>query len=481
MGLSNRLKNAWRAFNGYHLTQWSPDRNSNVRRSQSARLDIPYAVRRKMLDWSREMERKDPIFNSFLDLCERYVTGPTGIRIVSGSSTPAWAESANIEWDGWQPYCDIATRFSFGQRQGLIEREVEVAGEVFIYKCFGSSNRPRIQLIESESVETPPDKQNQADIVDGIQVDSNDRSLSYFVKSRDGKSFTEIPAENMLHIVEPSRVGQLRGLPIIYPVLRDMVDLTESINLETVAQKDAAETSKVIKNANGEMSPEDFRMMRLSKSTQTAAGTDTTQNRAEYFQEKLGGRTVILKTGEDMAQFQNTRPGDAVQKFWDFVSARIGAGLGLPIEIMIMRSLQGTMTRAALDMANGFFRCRAAARAESFGQIWEHVIFNTPSLNRGRPVDWRKIRYTPPRSINVDVGRNSRALIDEWMAGFRTLEDIAGEMGKDWKDILRQRALELSTAKEIETKFGLTDGALLTSSAPPPPAQPDLQHTDPSL
>lgn len=461
------------ALNGYHMTEWTPNRNTRVQQSGSARQDISKWARTQLLSWSRELERKDPMFSRFLDLCEQYVTGPNGLRIVSGSSDVAWAARANPEWDAWQPYCDISSRFSFGQRQGLIEREVEVAGEIFIYKLYGSTNRPRIQLIPSEYVETPPDQTNNPDIVDGVQVDKFDRPTHYWVNqgTKQKPDFKPVPAEEIIHIFEPSRIGQHRGLPIIYPVIKDLIDLQQLQEFEMIAAKDASETSTVFKMASGEMSVKNLIRNRVGVNTQTPDGTATTAQREEYYQQAIGGRKLILGPGDDAQQFQSNRPSVAVQAFWDYVSARAAAGMGLPLEIIIMRSMQGTMTRAALDMANAFFRCRAAARAEAFGRIWEHVISGTRSLQVGLPADWRKIRYTPPRSINVDVGRNSAALINEYKSGFRTLEDIAGEMGKDWQEILFQRAVELKRAEEIEKQVGLTQGSLLGNPQPQPPKE----------
>lgn len=476
--LIQRLAAAWRALNGYHGQEWTPNRNWTVNQSQAARKDIPYSVRRKMLSWAREMERKDPIFNRFLDLCEQYVVGPTGLRIVSGSSDSDWSVRANAEWDTWQPWADLSSRFSFGQRQGLIEREVEVAGEVFIHLTYGSSLRPRIKLIESENVETPPKFGNEGQVVDGVRLDGNDRPIGYYLKPADPTAeWPFIDADQIVHIFEPSRVGQTRGLPVIYPVLRELIDLGELQEFEMLAAKDAATVSKVIKTATGEISVQDLRRQRFSLSTQTPAGAAATSSKADFYKDALGGETLVLQTGDEMEQFRSDRPSVAMQSFWDWVSARAAAGMGLPIEILIMRSLQGTMTRAALDMANTFFRCRAAARAEAFGRVWEHVIGSTLTLRRNQPVDWRRIRYTPPRAINVDVGRNSRALIDEWTAGFRTLESIAAETGQDWREILTQRADEASFAAQLEQSRGLAPGSILGGEQPAAP-QPQEVTTE---
>jgi len=228
MNLWARITKAWEVLNGYHLQDWSPDRQFYVNRSQDAKRDIPYAVRRKMLDWAREMERKDPIFNRYLDLCEQYVIGPTGIRLLSASTNRDWAKAADAEWEDWQPWCDISSRQSFGQRQSLVERDTEVAGEAFIYLTYGSTGRPRIQLIASEEVETPPKLANEKAVFDGVRQDELGRALGYFVKTGD-KNFTEIAAEQIVHSMEPSRIGQVRGLTVCYPVLDAMLDLKESI------------------------------------------------------------------------------------------------------------------------------------------------------------------------------------------------------------------------------------------------------------
>lgn len=436
MNALQRFKIAVQILAGYHMQRWTPERNFYVDPSQSARVDIPYGVRKRMLDWSREMERKDPLFNRFLDLCEQYVIGPNGLQITSASKDSTWAERANAEWVSWLPWCDISSRFSFGQRQSLIEREVEVAGEVFLYLTFGSTNKPRIQIIESECIETPPERNDDKSIIDGVHVDGHLRPLGYWYKTTtpEGKAdYTEILAEQMVHIFEPSRVGQTRGLPIVYPVLKDMIDLYELQNFEMQAAKDASETSKVITTSTGEVQGIPMRRLRYAGTTQNQAGTNTATTVDNYYELAFGAKTRVLKKGDTMAQFQSDRPSVAVQAFWDYVAARTSAGLGLPIEVVIMRSIQGTMARGAFDMAASFFRCRAASRAESFARVWEHVVGNNPRLRVGQPQDWRSTSYVPPRAINVDTGRNSSAMINELKVGATHLELIYSPLGLDWK------------------------------------------------
>ena len=456
------------AMNGYHLQEWSPDRETSVRPSQTARKDIPYAVRRKMLDWARELERKDPLFNTFLERCEQYVIGPSGLRILSASTNVDWAKRANLEWDDWQEFCDIGSRHSFDQLQALIEREVEVAGEVFIHKTFGEfggRSRPRVQFITSECIETPgDDRAKDKSIFDGVRLNEFGAALSYFYRVEDfsGKvSWKEIPADRMIHVFEPSRFGQVRGMSIVYAVLKDLVDLYEMQDLEMAAAKDHSSVSRFITTPSGSVPAADLHRNTFSQGTQTKAGAATSQTASEYYKTNGGAEVIVGRNGDKMELLQSNRPSVVVQAFWEYVSARAAAGLGLPIEVMVMRSLQGTMARGAFDMANNFFRCRSAARAKDFGKVWRHVVSNTVSLRASQPSDWWRTKYAPPRAINVDVGRNSAALIEEYKTGFWTFDDMVGPYGKTSEDVWRQRAIDYKRAREIEQEEGVPTGTCL--------------------
>lgn len=478
MTLIDRIKAAWAALNGYHLQEWTPDRQTFIRSYTDARHALPYGVRKRMLDWSREMEKRDPLFNRFLGLCEQYVVGPNGLRIESASANKDFANAANDEWENWCPYADIASRQSFGQRQGLIERECEVAGGVFIYLTYGASNRPRIQLFESEKCLTPPNLKDDKSVFDGIRSEPNGRSIEYFFKTGDGADdFTPRPAESVIHMFDPSMVGQVRELPVIYPVLKDMLDTGELQDLEMIAAKDASETSKVVSTATGKVDAAGMRRQAVQVATQTPDGTSTTVTKAQYYKDAIGAKTKVIQNGDKYEQFQSNRPSVAMQTFWDFIQSRNAAGLGLPIEIMIMRSLQGTMARGAFDMAANFFRCRAATRAESFGRIWEHVIGNSPSpalrrmTQKGGVPDWRKTRYTTPRSINVDVGRNSAAMLAELGMAATNWDLIYGPLGLSWKTEIDKWLEQRAYIFAQETALGLPHIQIGEQAPPIDPAQ----------
>jgi capsid protein len=64
----------------------------------------------------------------------------------------------------------------------------------------------------------------------------------------------------------------------------------------------------------------------------------------------------------------------------------------------------------------------------------------------------------------VDIGRNAAALLAELDAGVRTYEDVYAELGLDWKQAFRQRAVERKFVKELAVEFGLQPDEIVKAS-----------------
>jgi capsid protein len=269
---------------------------------------------------------------------------------------------------------------------------------------------------------------------------------------------TEYPAESIIHYFEPSRVGQVRGLPCCYAVLADMIDLHELQSLEMLAAKDHSRVSKVVKTPSGEVNTDETLTSRFNSSP-TASAPDA----KVYYEEVIGAETIAMRPGDELQLLQSQRPSVAVQQFWDYVTDKVCAGLGLPTQIVIPESLQGTMTRASLDMAAGWFRCRSSALAEVCAQVWEHVISLQIPANR-LPQDWRSIRWTAPRAINVDVGYNSAATIADLNAGLTDFDSVYSAQGLDWQ-------LQFDKLKE-QQDYAKAIGLTLGETKQPQPAKP---------
>ena len=89
-------------------------------------------------------------------------------------------------------------------------------------------------------------------------------------------------------------------------------------------------------------------------------------------------------------------------------------------------------------------------------EVWGYVIGwavrNDPAL-ADPPADWRRVIIRPPRAINVDIGRNTAAMLAELKAGTKTYAEIYAERGEDWRAALQQRAAEAAYIRDLAQQY----------------------------
>lgn len=501
-----RIKTEAEVLNRYEAGQrWSPRRSSLIGFVRDARFDADSATRLEIVRKARYFERNSAILNRLADLFEEYTVGSGGLRIVPASSDEEWNAKAAKWWNTWQRFPDVTSLQSWPTIQSLISRSWCIDGEIFILKTAGKERGdgrsfPRIQLCETHRIATPPQSFGDTSIVDGIQIiaDGPNRGRPAIYWMRDGVGIAEeykgVPASEIIHVFEPSRVAMYRGLPFCYPIMNDLHDLDDLQMLEMDAAKEHAKNTAIIKTKSGEASWDDLRRARFGIGGSQGTSGGSGHERSQYYDEIFEGRVRVLRTGDEYEQHGSQRPSVATKEYWDYLTSKICAGFGISKLLVFPWSIQGTVVRADLDVASAFFRSRSMVLASKFIEVYEYVmgwaVMNERDLS-DPPADWKNVSIRPPRSVNVDIGRNAQALIAEYQAGWRTLESICGELGEDWVEVLRQRAIERRKARTLEQEYGLKEGELIeaaleaikTSSpgqmpAAPSPSQNELREPE---
>lgn len=426
---------------------------------RGARWDVNQYERAEIVRKSRYFEKNNAFVNRLADLFEQYTVGQ-GLSFFPSSEDDLWNAAALRYWRDWQKFADLSSRLSFGTLQGIISRALFIDGEIFILLTRGETGNPRVQLIESHRVKNPNNIPSDITVVDGIEIDGRGRPVAYYIASDTyggGETFSRQDAAFVIHVFEPGRTGQLRGLPMLYPVLNDLHDLDDLQVFEMTAAKHAAEVTNVIKTATGEVNDEDL-------IRGTATGSDGAE-RNDYYRDVFGPQAKVLKHGDDFQQFKTERPTAATSGYWDYLTSKICAGVGIPKEIVLPTSMQGTSMRSVLDIANAFFRSRSSVIADHVRRVYEYVIevgIQTDASLQPSPPDWFRCTYRSPRAVNVDVGRNSSAAIAEFKSGMRTLQNFYAETGEDWREQLRQKAAEIAFADELAAEYGITRAEIMT-------------------
>jgi lambda family phage portal protein len=436
----------------------------------SARFDVTSSTRQAIVRKSRYFEQNNAILNRLGDLFESYTVG-SSFSVQPASSDPAWNLKAKKWFDIWCRYPDIGSRQSFGTLMGQAARGWFFDGESFILLTKGESGKPRLQLLEAQSVATPVGMESDQTVFDGIRFDPRTgRAVSYFVGSEKTQGnlvdVRAIPSDSVVHIYEPNRAGQLRGIPFVSCVINDLHDLDDLQKLEMEACKLGASVAQIVKTVSGEVQASNLR-----------AGTaSTTANTAEnYYEQVFGSAVKVLKHGDEFQQFATERPGVNMREYWRQLTEKVCAGVGIPYVLVFPESMQGTVYRGALDMSAVWFKSRHHVMATAARRIYEYVmeyaIKTDPTLNDA-PSDWYEVAITAPRAPNVDVGRNSAAQLKELEAGIITYDEVYGSRGLDWRSSLEAKAQQALFVRQLADKYGLDVSEISTVQKEKAPSVP---------
>jgi capsid protein len=447
----------------------------------SARFDVTSSTRQAIVRKSRFFEQNNAVLNRLGDLFESYTVG-SSFSVQPASSDPAWNLKAKKWFDVWSRYPDIGSRQSFGTMMSQSARGWFFDGESFILLTKGESGKPRLQIIEAQSIATPVGMESDLTVFDGIRFDpKTGRAISYFIGSEKTQGnltdVRSIGSDSVVHIYEPNRPGQLRGLPFVSAVINDLHDLDDLQKLEMEACKLGASVAQIVKTVSGEVQASSLRSGGISQ---------TTQNTAEnYYEQVFGSSVKVLKNGDSFEQFATERPGVNMREYWRQLTEKVCAGVGIPYVLVYPESMQGTVYRGALDMSAVWFKSRHQVMSSAARRIYEYVmeyaIKSDPALNDA-PSDWYEVAITAPRSPNVDVGRNSAAQLAELEAGILTYDEVYGARGLDWRSALEAKAQQALFVRQLADKYGVdvSEISVIQKERPAASAAPAIDIEDDS-
>ncbi len=410
---------------------------------------------------SQHFERNNAIANRLGDVFEIYTVGAGGMPIIPASGDENWNQKRKELWNRWCQNPDLSSLQSFGTQQGLIARRWFFDGAVYVHLTSSDRPpyRPRIRIFEAYRLQTPNDMADRADIYDGIQVDGKGRPVNYFFRvTENGQEISKkIAAEDIVPVAEQTRPGELRPMPFTAPILNDLQDLDELCKLAKIKAKENARITNVFNTENGEMpNSEDIRRNRFQEQDQTATGTGYTEERLKEFELITGSKSIALKANEKLDQIGGKSPNQIEQAHWDIIVNRICAGVGISKLLVFPNSMQGTVVRADLDIANTFFRARSSVLQEAFLRIYRYVTKEEAWYEYSiadKPSDWESARIRSPRAVNVDVGRNTSAILAMLEAGATTYHAIYGELGEEAFEQLEIKAQEEARIDALAKKY----------------------------
>ena len=408
---------------------------------------------------------------------------------LSDEQAMEWESTVEREFAIWagSKSCDAARRSTFGELQALARLSQLMSGDVFA--LLPAIPRPgerydlRVQLLEADCVCDPAILPRDVDVLGGVEVGEHGEPIAFYVS--DGhpgdsgaalrlvrNNFTRIPAFGeltgrplVLHLMESDRPGQRRGVPLLAPVIEKLKQLSRYSEAELMAATisgyfTAAITSETPQTPIGQVLP---------------PGEAVAENEDDTVRELGPGLVIGLAPGENVTSINPARPNAGFDPFVIAISRQIGAGLGIPYELLVMQfTASYSASRAALLEAWKRFTVGRAWLASGFCQpIYEtwleeaiargHVVapgfFSDPLIRAA----WCGAEWIGPTQGQLDPVKEVEAAALRVVNGFSTRARETRELtGQDFWDQHPARAREEAARVEDKLIAPLTAPAALS-------------------
>lgn len=305
----------------------------------------------------------------------------------------------------------------------------------------------------------------------GVIFNAQGRSVAIRVLGDDtsGADDRDISLRDAVLLFEPLWFDQGRGIPAISAAVRDWQDALDIVSYEKTAIKAGSSIALIEDNEVGSADPGEVQF--AEEPTEAGVGGVF----AETFEEG-SVRYFRAKSGAGLKPFEQKRPSSEVRDFLKNTVLRSAfAGLGWPFEFAFDAS---DLTGPAVRMILGKADRKVRARQRRLISLWMRVVTYAlaKAMKSGaisRSDDWLAWDMTLPRMVSIDLGRDGRAAIEGLKSGTTTLSEITGEAGLDWRQVIRQKAVEARAIRDEAARVGvdpreIQDLALTAQPATPP-------------
>jgi lambda family phage portal protein len=429
---------------------------------------------------SRDLVRNAPVAGGAINTMTTYVVG-TGLSmraaidgaklgLESGEGGP-WQDEVNSRFSIWaeSPDCDAARGLNFYGIQALAFRSMLESGDVLAILAQaqrGKKIQPVVQLIEADRLCNPYQQFNSDNLIDGVELDSNGAPLAYNICNQHPASWklglprtwVRLPAfgaetdrRNVIHLLERRRPGQVRGVPVLAPVIEPLKQLARYTEAELQAAVISGAFAVFLK-----MDPNAFAEL-FDDSGRKEYMNSACQWKGDYPASTMNGpgRAVNLLPGESLEDSNPGRPNSEFDPFVKAILAQVGCELGLPLDVLTKTYESSySAARAALLDAWRVFRVRRELLSVYFCQpVYESwLAFEIAAgriIARGFFEDdlirsyWTQCDWVGDGPGSIDESKDVGAAHERIDIGISTIADETIRWsGKEWFSNHKARANE---------------------------------------
>ncbi len=386
------------------------------------------------------------------------------------------------DWAGTKEACHVQKRSTFWSIQRQTASEDFAAGTVFIMWSY----RPnpdyvglQLQFAEVEQLDNTKSSFNGNEVRGGVERDCDGAAIAFHFYDRNpndygsiyGLESKRVPASSVFTYINPDRISQTLGEPVLACVLRDIKDFssyTEAMLYR--ARMEACIGFGIKKNTPTTAGPLTL-PLRSGDSGTTASGMRTF--------DFVPGMVPELMPGEDLVPFIPQTPGSNFEPYTTRMLRAIGSAIGQSYGALT-RHNDANYSAARQDMLEDEREIEPYQDAlidQLILPIYE-LFFRLACIEGRLPLSYDQFILDPKRYVEAEYIPPARPWIDpekEVNAFEKALElriitrkEIVAQRGYRLATILKQIADERDEAAEVDIEFP-------EDKAPAPMVGPDGQ------
>ncbi len=426
------------ALSGYEAANNGRRRVGIVARGGSANTAIGQGLG-PLRDRARNLVRNTPHGFAMVDVMVRHCVG-AGIMPVWNTGSDRLDRQVTSLWEQFVKRADVEEELDFYAMQALEVRSMIEGGESlarFVDLQYAEDPKIpfRVQLLEGDHIDSSRDglSIDGRRVRLGVALDNWSRRIGYHLfPSHPAEVIqtpvsTFVPRDQVRHLYRALRIGQVRGVSWLAPVLLPAGDLSDLLRNTVVKTGVEAAFSGFLTNTSGSGE------VNIGQATLASGSTDQ-----EWLPEP--GQLVRLKPGQDIkfAEPKTTTQFEAIA-INTLQAMAIGVGL--------------TYDQITGDLRQANYSSLRAGKIEHrrlVEQIQWHTIipkFCDPIADRfvdrailagslrsrpdGYPREW-----VPPALEPIDPKKDLEADIAAVRAGRMSPQEFIGQWGRDWKKVV---------------------------------------------
>ena len=426
---------------------------------------------------SRDIVRNMPVAGGAISTIVTNVVG-TGLTMrsaikyellgLSASQAGMWQDTVNARFEMWAESmdCDVTRMMNFYGIQSLAFRSMMESGDSFVLPVDVSGIGMALQIIEADRCCNKDSAQDTDRMIGGVEIDAMGAPTRYWFcnqhpsqwKNRDKRKWTGRAAfgsqtgmRQVLQLIDRRRPEQVRGVPILAPVIEPLKQLQRYTEAELQAAVISGAFAIFMK-----MDPNAFSELFDDNGKKTYIDNALGWNGSLPLSTLDGpGKAVNLLPGEEPIETNPGRPNSEFDPFVQAILRQVGTELGLPFEVLIKHFTSSySAARAALLDAWKTFRVRREFIAAYLCQpVYEQWLFR--EVVAGRVIAqgffedpfirqaWSAANWIGDGPGSIDPQKEIQAAKGRVDLGVSTIADesILWD-GKDWWEKHRQRARE---------------------------------------